>query len=88
VTKADVLAAQARGHTGAAATQAAGATGVDGSMFFPDFTDMPVKMVQKITAQRLTESKQQIPHYYLSVSLSERTPRLSGCQMGPLFRWR
>lgn len=69
VTKADVLAAQARGHTGAAATQAAAATGVDGSMFFPDFTDMPVKMVQKITAQRLTESKQQIPHYYLSVDV-------------------
>eukprot|EP00959_Pyramimonas_sp_CCMP1952_P454592 9470147-Pyramimonas_sp.AAC.1 len=67
VVKANVVAAKARGHTGVAAAGAHGAA-VDGSIFFPDFTDMPVKMVQKITAQRLTESKQQIPHYYLSVS--------------------
>lgn len=36
---------------------------------FPDYTDMPVKQIQKITAQRLTESKQNIPHYYLSVDV-------------------
>jgi pyruvate dehydrogenase E2 component (dihydrolipoamide acetyltransferase) len=30
---------------------------------------MPVKMVQKITAARLTESKQTIPHYYLTVDV-------------------
>jgi pyruvate/2-oxoglutarate dehydrogenase complex dihydrolipoamide acyltransferase (E2) component len=36
---------------------------------FPDYTDMPVKMVQKITAARLTESKQTIPHYYLTVDV-------------------
>ena len=65
MTRADVEAAKARGHTGAAA--AAAAPGVDGTMFFPDFTDMPVKMVQKITAQRLLESKQTVPHYYLTV---------------------
>ena len=40
-----------------------------GNQAFPDYTDMPVKMVQKITAARLTESKQTIPHYYLTVDV-------------------
>jgi pyruvate dehydrogenase E2 component (dihydrolipoamide acetyltransferase) len=38
-------------------------TGVDTG----DFTDIPVSGVRKIIANRLLESKQTIPHYYLSV---------------------
>ncbi len=31
------------------------------------YTDIPLTMMRKITAKRLTESKQEIPHFYLSV---------------------
>ncbi|KAJ3195945.1 hypothetical protein HK101_010538 [Irineochytrium annulatum] len=33
------------------------------------FTDLPVSGVRKVIASRLTESKQSIPHYYLTVEL-------------------
>jgi len=32
-----------------------------------EFTDIPHTNIRRVTATRLTESKQQIPHYYLSV---------------------
>lgn len=31
------------------------------------YTDIPLNMMRKITAKRLTESKQEIPHFYLTV---------------------
>lgn len=31
------------------------------------YTDMPNSQIRKITARRLLESKQTIPHYYLSI---------------------
>lgn len=34
------------------------------------FTDMPVSQIKKITAQRLLESKQTIPHYYLTMEVN------------------
>ncbi|XP_028404957.1 dihydrolipoyllysine-residue acetyltransferase component of pyruvate dehydrogenase complex, mitochondrial-like [Dendronephthya gigantea] len=34
-----------------------------------EFTDIPLSNVRKIIAKRLTESKQSIPHYYLSVDI-------------------
>jgi len=33
----------------------------------PPFEDIPVSQIKKITAQRLQESKQTVPHFYLSV---------------------
>lgn len=51
-----------------AGTDAAAAGGYP-EWAFPNYTDVPVKMVQKITAQRLTESKQTVPHYYLTVDV-------------------
>ena len=32
----------------------------------PQYTDIPNSQIRKIIAQRLLESKQRIPHYYLS----------------------
>ena len=32
----------------------------------PRYTDIPNSQIRKIIAQRLLESKQKIPHYYLS----------------------
>lgn len=34
---------------------------------YTSFKDIPVAQIKKITAQRLLESKQTIPHYYLTV---------------------
>ncbi len=47
----------------AAATPAAAAA-ADG-----DFTDVPHTNVRKIIADRLTKSKQEIPHYYLTADV-------------------
>jgi len=33
----------------------------------PAYTDIPLNTMRKVIAQRLTESKQQVPHFYLSV---------------------
>lgn len=35
-----------------------------------DYTDVPASQMRKIIAQRLTESKQQVPHYYLSIDVN------------------
>jgi len=35
----------------------------------PDYTDIPNSNIRKITAERLTFSKQNIPHYYLTVDI-------------------
>jgi pyruvate dehydrogenase E2 component (dihydrolipoamide acetyltransferase) len=33
----------------------------------PAFTDIPNTQIRKVIARRLLESKQQVPHYYLSM---------------------
>lgn len=51
---------------------AAGAPGADASgfaRFFPPFEDVSISQIKKITAQRLTESKRTVPHFYLSVDV-------------------
>lgn len=67
VVAADVEHAKLHPPVQAAASTGGGAPGAFPEWAFPDFTDMPVKMVQKITAARLLESKQTVPHYYLTV---------------------
>lgn len=37
------------------------------SLFTP-YTDIPNTQIRKVTAKRLLESKQQVPHYYLTIS--------------------
>ena len=39
------------------------------SKFFPEFEDTSVSAIKRVTAQRLTESKQQVPHFYLTVDI-------------------
>ena len=39
------------------------------SKFFPDFEDVSVSAIKRVTAERLTESKQQVPHFYLTVDV-------------------
>jgi pyruvate dehydrogenase E2 component (dihydrolipoamide acetyltransferase) len=73
VLAADVAdALQARAHAPAAATAAAPAAAGPSALdaFFPAYTDASVSNIRKITAQRLQESKQTVPHFYLSVDVS------------------
>jgi pyruvate dehydrogenase E2 component (dihydrolipoamide acetyltransferase) len=46
----------------AASSSKAGADGLS-------FTEVPHSNVRRVTAQRLTESKQQVPHYYLTMEM-------------------
>lgn len=68
IVAADVEQAKLNPPAAAGAAAGASASGLP-EWAFPDFTDMPVKMVQKITANRLLESKQTVPHYYLTVDV-------------------
>lgn len=52
---------------GAHAAEAASAGGPAGDAY-ASYTDVPNSQIRKVTARRLQESKQQIPHYYLTIS--------------------
>jgi pyruvate dehydrogenase E2 component (dihydrolipoamide acetyltransferase) len=69
---ADALQARAHAPAGAGATAAAPASAGPSALdaFFPAYTDASVSNIRKITAQRLQESKQTVPHFYLSVDVS------------------
>ena len=62
VIKADVENFQ--GTELAAAPQTAPGLRTEGE---PAFTDIPLNNMRKVIAQRLTESKQQVPHFYLTI---------------------
>ena len=64
VTVKDLAGAPAIGAQPAAAVAGAPAMGV------PTGTDIPVSTVRAVIAKRLLESKQTIPHYYLSVDIN------------------
>ena len=42
----------------------------DASIYFPEYEEVPVSTIKKITAKRLTESKQTVPHFYLTVDVN------------------
>lgn len=54
--------------SGGAVSAAAGAPISVGAPAVSAYTDFEASQIRKVTARRLLESKQQIPHYYLSVS--------------------
>lgn len=61
-------------ETGGGSVTGASGTGVTGDQngfarFFPAFEDVNLTNIKKITAARLTESKQTVPHFYLSVDV-------------------
>jgi pyruvate dehydrogenase E2 component (dihydrolipoamide acetyltransferase) len=68
IVKSDIEAAQASGATrpaAAAAPAAKPATPVAPAV--GDFIELPLSMMRKTIARRLTESKQTIPHFYLTI---------------------
>ena len=72
IIRADITDALARGVTGAVATSGVAAGGLAVSpleAFFPDYTDVSLTTIKRVTAKRLTESKQTVPHFYVSVDV-------------------
>ena len=61
IVKADIDAALAKGIPAKAAPTIAPAVGL------PAFTEVPHSMMRKVIARRLTESKREAPHFYLSI---------------------
>eukprot|EP01135_Chromosphaera_perkinsii_P004478 Nk52_evm2s284 gene=Nk52_evmTU2s284 len=59
-----VVRADIENYVPSAAAAATGIAAADGS-----YTEIPLSNMRKVIAQRLTESKQSIPHYYLSVDV-------------------
>jgi pyruvate dehydrogenase E2 component (dihydrolipoamide acetyltransferase) len=74
IIRADVEEALARGTASAASASAgaavpAGAAPSPLEVFFPDYQDVSLSNIKRVTAKRLTESKQTVPHFYLSVDV-------------------
>jgi pyruvate dehydrogenase E2 component (dihydrolipoamide acetyltransferase) len=68
VVKRDVEAAMAGGGARMApAAQALGASVTVSAEGLPPYQEIPNSSIRKVVARRLTEAKQQIPHFYLSV---------------------
>jgi pyruvate dehydrogenase E2 component (dihydrolipoamide acetyltransferase) len=70
IVAADVAEALARAPAVAAAAAASapgGASALDA--FFPQYTDASVSTIRKVIARRLQESKQTVPHFYLSLDV-------------------
>ena len=40
------------------------------SASLPEYTDIPVSNMRKVIGSRLTQSKQELPHYYLTVDIN------------------
>ncbi|MEX2614709.1 MAG: pyruvate dehydrogenase complex dihydrolipoamide acetyltransferase, partial [Alphaproteobacteria bacterium] len=83
IVKADVEAALAGGVASGAAAPAPAATPTPKATaaaegFEPDFDFQPASGMRKVIAQRLTESKQTVPHFYLTVD----------CQIDNLLKLR
>ncbi|KAH7911924.1 pyruvate dehydrogenase [Hygrophoropsis aurantiaca] len=54
----------------AAPSPTASATAVGPSAALPDYTDTPVTTMRRVIGARLTQSKQELPHYYLTVEIN------------------
>jgi len=77
VIAADVEAAS-QSQAAAASAHASSATGYDAFPAGAEFVDEPHNNIRKVIARRLTESKQSVPHYYLSMD----------CRLDELVRLR
>jgi len=72
IVRADVLEFAASGGQRAAAPSPSSwpAAATAGAAFDGAYVDIPNSNIRKITAQRLTDAKRSIPHYYLSVDIN------------------
>jgi len=68
IVRADVAEALARAPAAAAAAAVAGGPSALDA-FFPHYTDASVSTIRRTIARRLQESKQTVPHFYLSLDV-------------------
>jgi len=57
----------------------------DASIYFPEYEEVPVSTIKKITAKRLTESKQTVPHFYLTVDVNMDAVNATRARMNALL---
>lgn len=74
IVKADIDAYKPTKSTSASAQSSSTSSGAanaeqSGIPSSASYTDMPVSSMRKVIASRLTESKQQLPHYYVSIDV-------------------
>ncbi|KAK0524871.1 hypothetical protein OC834_002360 [Tilletia horrida] len=69
ITKSDIenYKSAAGGASASAPSSSAGSAGASASA--ASYTDVPTSSMRRVIAQRLTESKQQLPHYYVSIDV-------------------
>ncbi len=70
IVKADIEKAKssrATTHAPAASSSAALPDGAQTNIFGMAYVEQPINNIQKVTARRLSESKQTVPHFYLTV---------------------
>ncbi|KAG1757447.1 dihydrolipoamide acetyltransferase [Suillus lakei] len=61
----------------AAAASAVAATSSAPAASLPEYTDIPVTNMRRVIGSRLTQSKQELPHYYLTVQINmDKTMKL------------
>ena len=57
----------------------------DASIYFPEYEEVPISTIKKITAKRLTESKQTVPHFYLTVDVNMDAVNATRARMNALL---
>ena len=59
----------AKAASSAASSAAASSAGVEVGTEYDSYSDVPHSQIRRVTASRLLQSKQQVPHYYLTVDV-------------------
>ena len=92
VTNLDVLefvasggAANAKSSAQQQQQQSSGGAEFDASIYFPEYEEVPISTIKKITAKRLTESKQTVPHFYLTVDVNMDAVNATRARMNALL---
>jgi len=65
--------------------QSSGGAEFDASIYFPEYEEVPISTIKKITAKRLTESKQTVPHFYLTVDVNMDAVNATRARMNALL---
>ncbi|KAK0555194.1 hypothetical protein OC845_000330 [Tilletia horrida] len=69
ITKSDIENFKGDASAASSGSSAAAASGPAAGASAASYTDVPTSSMRRVIAQRLTESKQQLPHYYVSIDV-------------------
>ena len=65
--------------------QSSGGAEFGASIYFPEYERGAISTIKKITAKRLTESKQTVPHFYLTVDVNMDAVNATRARMNALL---